>query len=98
MLRHIVGVNEDIIKVNDNTDIEHICEDFIHITLESSRHVGKSEGHHKPFKRAVVSAECSFPFITVCDADKVVGMSKIDLCIELGFPRCAKEEGNNLSW
>ena len=50
VLRHIVGVNEDIIKVNDNTDIKHICEDFIHVTLESSRHIGKSEGHHKPFK------------------------------------------------
>ena len=50
VLRHIVRVNEDIIKVNDNTDIEHICEDFVHIMLESSRCIGKSEGHHKPFK------------------------------------------------
>ena len=98
MLRHIIRVNEDIIKVNDNTDIEHICEDFIHVTLESSRHVGKSEGHHKPFKRAVASAECSFPFVTVCDVDKVVRMSKIDLCIKLGFPWCIQEVGDQGKW
>ena len=37
VLRHIVGVDEDIIEVNNNTDIEHICEDFVHVTLESPK-------------------------------------------------------------
>ena len=44
VLRHIIRVDEDIIEVNDNTDIEHICEDFVHVMLESSRHIEKSEG------------------------------------------------------
>ena len=85
-------------EVNDNTDVEHICEDFVHVTLESSRCIGKSEGHHKPFKQAIASAECSLPFITVHDADKVVGMSKIDLCIKLGFPWCIQEVGDQRKW
>ena len=98
MLRHIVGVNEDIIEVNDNTDIEHVWEDFVHIMLESSRRVGKSKGHHKPFKRAIASAECSFPFVTIRNADKVVGMLKIDLCIKSGFPWCIQEVRDQGKW
>ena len=40
--------------------------------------IGKSEGHNKPFKRTVVGAESGFPFITICNMDKVIGMSEID--------------------
>ena len=46
VLRHIVRIDEDIIEVNDNTDIEHICEDFVYVMLESSRCIGKSKGYH----------------------------------------------------
>ena len=27
---HIVGVDEDVIKIDDNTDIEHIGKDVVH--------------------------------------------------------------------
>ena len=45
-----------------------------------------------------MSAECSFPFITVRDADKVVGMMEINLCIESGFPWRIQEVGYQGKW
>jgi hypothetical protein len=41
----IVGVDEDIIQVDNNTDIEHVREDIVHKSLKSGRSIGASERH-----------------------------------------------------
>ena len=62
--------------------------------LESCGSIGKSEGHNEPFKRTIVGSESSFPFITVCNTDKVIGMSEINGGIDMGFTCSGKEVGN----
>ena len=43
VLLHVFGVNEDVIKVNNDTDIQVITEYVIHEPLESSRSIHKSK-------------------------------------------------------
>ncbi len=66
---HIVGVDEDVVKIDDNTNIEHIGEDVVHESLERSWGIGKSERHDLPFKRSIAGSECGFPLITFGYAD-----------------------------
>src|SRR5882672_4511600 len=33
VLRHVVGVDKDVVQVDDEYDIDHICEDVIHNSL-----------------------------------------------------------------
>ena len=65
----VVGVNENVIKVGDNIDVEHVTEDVVDEALKSGRSVGESERHYKPFKGSISSAEGCFPFIAFCYAD-----------------------------
>ena len=62
--------------------------------LESCRSIGKSKGHNKPFKRTIAGSECSFPFITIRNMDKVIGMSEVNSGIDTGFTHSGKEVGN----
>ena len=94
VLRHVVGVDEDVVEVDDDTDIEEVAEDVVHETLKGRGCVGKSEGHHQPFKRAVASAEGGLPFFTFCDVNKVVCVTKVDFGIGAGFPRGVEEVGD----
>ena len=41
----VVQIDKDVIEVDDYADIEHVGEDVIHESLESSWRVGKSERH-----------------------------------------------------
>ena len=64
---NIIGVDQNVVQINENAYIQEIGENVIHKTLKSGRGVGKSERHNAPLKRAITSAECSFPFITSTD-------------------------------
>jgi hypothetical protein len=50
VLGHIIRVNQDVIKVDDDTNIKEVTKDVVHELLKSYRGIGKSEGHHQPFK------------------------------------------------
>ena len=43
---HVVGEDEDVVEVDDDTVVEEVLENVVHETLESGRSVGKSEGHN----------------------------------------------------
>ena len=94
MICRIVGINEDVIQVDDHANIQEITEDVVHETLESCRSIGKSKGHNKSFKRTIAGLESSFPFITVRNTDEVLGMSDINGGIDTGFTCSGKEVGN----
>ena len=93
MIHRVVGINEDVIKVDDHAHIQEITEDVIHEMLESCGSICKSKGN-EPFKRTVVGSESSFPFITVHNMNKVIGMSEINGGVDTGFTRSGKEVGN----
>ena len=46
----VLGVYQDVIQIDDNTDIEEICEDTIDELLKSCRGVSQAERHDIPFE------------------------------------------------
>ena len=66
--------------------------------LEGGGCIGKSERHDKPFKRAIASAEGSFPFITFSNVYKVISMSEINFGVELGLPKHIQEIRDQWEW
>ena len=57
MIRRVIGINEDVVQVDDHTNIQEITEDVVHEMLENCRSIGKSEGHNEPFKRTIAGLE-----------------------------------------
>ena len=94
MIRRVVGINEDVVEVDDHAHIQEITEDGVHETLESCGSIGKSEGHNKPFKRTIAGLERSFPFITIHNTDEVIGVLEINGGIDMGFTHSGKEVQN----
>ena len=85
MLLWIIGVYQDIIQVYYYRDVNHVGKDVVHEHLETRRGIGEPLGHHQPLERPVPGPEGGLPFIAIGDADKVVGMSQVDLGIDLGL-------------
>ena len=80
---HIARVDKNVVQVDDDCDINHICKSIIHKSLKGCGCIGKPFRHYRPLKRAVSSSECSFPFVSGCNLDQVVCMSEIDLGVNL---------------
>lgn len=91
VLGHIFGIDEDIVEVDDDTNVEEVAENIIHEALKSGGGVRKSEGHDEPFKRAIASAESGLPLFTISNTNKVISMSKVDFGEYAGFLRGIKE-------
>ena len=75
----IVGVDEDIVQVNEDADIEEVAKNVIHESLKGGWRIGESKRHYTPFKGAIASSECGFPCITFADSDKMVGVSEVNV-------------------
>jgi hypothetical protein len=69
MLRWIVGIYENIVKVNDHIDVKKVGKYVIHEMLESRRSVRETFGNNSPFERTITSSEGSFPLITFGNSD-----------------------------
>ena len=94
MVFRVVGVNEDIVEVNDYQDVEKVLKDVVHETLESGGSVRKSEGHYEPFEGSVFCAERGFPLVAFRDADQMVSVSEVNFCIDTSFTGTVEEIGN----
>ncbi|KIO05528.1 hypothetical protein M404DRAFT_140944, partial [Pisolithus tinctorius Marx 270] len=68
--------------VYHNADIEHVCKDAVDKTLENCRCISQTKGHYPPLIRTIMSAESSFPFISICDVDQMMGMAEVDLGVD----------------
>jgi len=42
---HILRVDEDVVEVDNDTDIEHVSKDGVNKVLEGCRGVSEAEGH-----------------------------------------------------
>ena len=83
MLLQIVRVYQDVVQVYDYGDVNHIGKDVDHEPLETRRGVGEPLRHHKPLKRPISGPEGGFPFVAIGNVDEVVGLSQVDLGIDL---------------
>jgi len=75
----IVGVDEDVIQVHEDANIEEVAKNVIHESLKGSWRIGESDRHYTPFKGAIASSECGFPFVTFMDLDKMVGVPEVNV-------------------
>ena len=71
VLGHVIRVDEDVIKIYNYTNIQHVTEDVIHKVLKGGGSIGKSEWNNQPFK----GAKGGFPFITISYVNQMVGMA-----------------------
>ena len=69
MVRWVVGEDKYVVKVHNDCNIQQVTENVVHESLKSCRGVGETKRHHIPLERTIAGMECSFPFITLCDAD-----------------------------
>ena len=46
VLRHIVRVDEDVVQLNDDCDINHVCKDVVHKSLKICGYIGKPFRHY----------------------------------------------------
>ncbi len=94
VLRRIVGVNEDVIKVYDYGNVKHVSENVIHEVLECCGSIGESKRHDTPFKGAVAGPEGCFPFITFSYTYEMISMSKIKFGVDASRVRGVEEIRN----
>ncbi|KIN99527.1 hypothetical protein M404DRAFT_154921, partial [Pisolithus tinctorius Marx 270] len=73
-----------ISRVDNHTDIQHVCEDGIHKVLEGGQGIGEAKGHYQPLIESILSPKGGLPFIAQGNLDKMVSMPKINLSIDLG--------------
>ena len=57
-----------------------------------------AEWHNKPFKGTIAGAECGLPFVTFCNADKIIGIAEIYSCVEVGLARSCQEVRDERQW
>ena len=81
VLFQVLGVDEDVIEIDDHEHVEEIGEDVIHEVLEHCWHICEPKGHHTPFEGSVVGVESGFPFVTLSDLDQVICMAEVKFCI-----------------
>ncbi len=84
VLREIVGINEDVVKVYDYGNIKHVSENIVHEALERRGSIGESKRHDMPFEGAVAGPEGCFPFITFGYAYEMISMLKIEFGVDAG--------------
>ena len=73
MLRGVIGIDQDIVKVDDNIDVEQVSEDALHEPLEGCQGIAESKGHDQHLKESEVGPEGHLLFITLGNAYQVVG-------------------------
>jgi hypothetical protein len=89
-----VGVDEDVVEINDHEFIDEVGENVVHKTLESGGSVRQTKGDHEPFERSIACAESGFPFVAFRDPDQMICVPEVDLCIITRLSRSVKEIGD----
>ena len=63
VISHVIGIDQNIIKINYHIYIDGVRKDVIYEVLEGSRSIGKTKRYNRPFKRSIIGIECSLPFV-----------------------------------
>jgi len=90
----IIGVDEDVVQVNEDTNIEVVAKNVVHESLKGGWRISESKRLNTPFKGAIVGLECGFPFVTFVDLDKMTGMSEINVREQSCFTWTVQEIGD----
>ena len=78
-LAWVLGVDEDVIKVNNDKDIEFLGQDLVNIALKAGRCVGQPKRHYLILKVTVSSPESRFPFIALFYPHLIISTREVEL-------------------
>src|SRR5882724_5936696 len=85
---NVVGIDENVIKIYDDNDVDHICEDVIHKLLKSCWRISKPFRHYQPLEGTIMSPEGSLPFVSRCNPNEMVSMLEVNFGVDLCFSWC----------
>ena len=94
----ILGVDENIIQINNDKDIEFFCEDLIDVALECCRSIGQSKKYYLILKVVVSGPESSFPLISFVNSHPVIGTMKTKLGKLPYSPQSIEGLSNQRQW
>jgi hypothetical protein len=77
----VLGIDEDVVQIDNDAYIKHIGKDAIDKALESCWSIRKSLGHNQPFVRSITGPECSFPLISFCYPDKMISRLEVNFSV-----------------
>ncbi|GBG81815.1 hypothetical protein CBR_g33996 [Chara braunii] len=70
--------DEDVIKVNGDTDFEEVTEDAVHAGLECGGGIGESERHYKELVVPEPRAKCGIVGVLLTNTDLVEATAEVD--------------------
>ena len=85
VLREVVGIDQDVIQIDNDIDVYHICKNVVHESLKSCGSISKAFWNYQPLERSVLSMESSFPFVSFGNAYEVICVPEIDFGVDLCF-------------
>ena len=78
-LRLVLGIDENIISINDDKNIKLFGQDLIDITLKAGQYVEEPKMHYLVLEVAISSPEGRFLFIVLVYPHPMISTSEIDL-------------------
>ena len=75
----VIGINEDIIEINNDKNIKFLGQNLIDITLEGGRCIKKPKKYYLVLEVAVSSLGSCFPFIVFFNPYLMISTYKIKL-------------------
>jgi hypothetical protein len=91
MLLGGVGEDEDIIKIHDDEEVDHVLEQVVHEVLELHGGISRAHWHDKPLVGTVLHAKGCKPFVTLSDSNVVVAIMKVDFSVNCGMTKVIEE-------
>jgi hypothetical protein len=91
MLLKGVGENEDIIKIHDDEEIDHVLKWVIQKVLELHWSVCHAHWHDEPLIGAILGVKGCESLMTFSDLNVVVAITKVDFSINRGTMKAIKE-------
>src|SRR5467141_4076865 len=88
VLRNVVGIDEDVVQIDDDYDVNHIREDVVHESLKICWCISKPFRHYQPLKGTVLGSEGSLPFVSMHNLDKMVRMLEVNFGVDSCFTWC----------
>ena len=78
-LAWVLGVDEDVIEVNNDENIKFLGQDLVNIALEAGRCVEQPKKHYLVLEIAVSSLESRLPFIALFYPYPLVSIFEVEL-------------------
>src|SRR5882724_10633527 len=78
VLGDVVGIDENVVQIHDDTNVDHVSENVIHKSLEGCGGVSKPFRHYQPLERPISGSKSRLPFLSGGKSNEMICVLKID--------------------